>query len=195
VGVGLTVVTGPQVMSPTDGSPVLAVLGVAAGLGAVALWTSYGISNATFLRKHPDMGGSTWSATVGVFTGLLAVALVPIAWLPGPFTGAGSPAAGDLQRLVVVAILLGVAVSWGGTWLWNEASSRLSTTLAGLLIVTETISGYTYAYILDARLPPATELAGFILVIAGVVLVTRLRTPAPPHRVLRQAQEASAKEG
>ena len=191
VGVGLTVVTGPQVMSPTDGSPVLAVLGVVAGLGAVALWTSYGISNATFLRNHPAMGGSTWSAIVGVFTGLLAVALVPIAWLLGPFTGAGGPAAGDLQRLVVVAILLGVAVSWGGTWLWNEASSRLSTTLAGLLIVTETISGYTYAYILDARLPPATELLGFILVIAGVVLVTRLRTSEPSDRVLARLRNVS----
>ena len=42
-------------------------------------------------------------------------------------------------------------------------------------IVTETISGYTYSYVLEARLPPPTELLGFLLVIVGVVLVTRLR--------------------
>ena len=78
----------------------------------------------------------------------------------------------------MVGLVLGVAVSWGGTWLWNGASSRLSTTLAGLLIVTETISGYTYADLLERRLPPATELVGFALVITGVVLVTRLRAPA-----------------
>ena len=77
------------------------------------------------------------------------------------------------------AVLLGVLVSWGGTWLWNEASSRLTTTLAGLLIVTETIAGYTYAYIVEARFPPPTELVGFALVIIGVVLVTRLRTCVP----------------
>jgi len=176
VSVGLAVVSGPQVMSPTDGSRLLAVFGVVAGLGAVALWTSYGISNATFLREHPDMGGSTWSAIVGVFTGLQAVALVPIAWLLDPFTGADGPGAGNLQRLVVVALLLGVVVSWGGTWLWNEASTRLSTTLAGLLIVIETIAGYTYAYIVETRFPPPIELFGFVLVISGVVLVTRLRT-------------------
>jgi len=179
VSVGLIVVSGPQVLSPTGGSRLLALFGVVACLGAVASWTSYGISNATFLREHPDMGGSTWSAIVGVFTGVLALALVPMAWLLSPFSGADGAAAGDVQRLVVVAVLLGVLVSWGGTWLWNEASSRLTTTLAGLLIVTETIAGYTYAYIVEARFPPPTELVGFALVIIGVVLVTRLRTCVP----------------
>ncbi len=183
VTVGLAVVTAPRIAAPSgDGSSGSVVVGVLAGLGAVALWTSYGISNARLLRRHPDLGGSAWSAVVGVFTGILALALVPVALLLGPFTGAGGPSIPDVQGLLVVAVLLGVAVSWWGTWLWNDASSRLSTTLAGLLIVTETIAGYTYSYLVELRLPPLTELLGFALVIAGVVVVTRLRPTSTEAR-------------
>jgi drug/metabolite transporter (DMT)-like permease len=132
------------------------------------------MSNATFLRQHPEVGGSAWSAIVGVFTGVLAMALVPIALLLGPTAGGSDINAPDIAALVAVGAVLGVVVSWGGTWLWNEASSRISTTLAGLLIVVETISGYTYSYVLKQRLPPVIEVLGFALVVAGVVVVARL---------------------
>ena len=175
VGIGLAIVSGPQILHPADTSALSVTFGVVASLGAVAVWTSYGIGNASFLRRHREVTGSTWSGVIGLFTGVLSIALIPLALLLGPFGGADDPTRQDLVSLILVAAVLGIAVSWWGTWLWNEASSRLSTTLAGLLIVTETISGYTYSYMLQGRLPPPTELVGFALVIAGVVLVTRLR--------------------
>jgi drug/metabolite transporter (DMT)-like permease len=185
VGVGLVTVSGPQLLRPMTGTVLSMAVGIAASVAAVAVWTSYGIGNATFLRRHPDMGGSLWSAIVGVYTGALALALVPLMLLIGPLNEGGGPTGSDLGGLLAVSAALGVAVSWGGTWLWNEASTRLSTTLAGLLIVTETISGYTYSYLLHAKLPAWTELFGFALVIAGVVTVTRL-TPRSPDDGERQ---------
>jgi drug/metabolite transporter (DMT)-like permease len=181
VGVGLVTVGAPQLLRPTNGTVLTMALGIAASVGAVALWTSYGISNATFMRRNPDLGGSLWSAIVGVYTGALALALIPVALLMGVLNESGDVAGDDIAGVLAVSAALGIAVSWGGTWLWNEASARLSTTLAGLLIVTETISGYTYSYLLEAHLPALTELAGFALVLAGVVTVTRLQAePEPP---------------
>jgi drug/metabolite transporter (DMT)-like permease len=174
VGAGLATVSGPQLLSPVNGSPLSVIVGVVASVVAVGTWTTYGMSNATFLHQHPEVGGSAWSAIVGVFTGVLAIALVPIALLLGPTAGAGDINAHDIAALGAVGAVLGVVFSWGGTWLWNEASSRISTTLAGLLIVVETISGYTYSYFLKERLPPVIEVFGFALVVAGVVVVARL---------------------
>ena len=181
VGVGLTTVSAPELVGSPSTSATSVIIGVAAALGAVAVWTLYGVTNAEFLTRHPEVGGSTWAAVVGIFTGGLAVILIPVALLLGPRTGVGAPpSTADVGLLIGVSVVLGLAVSWGGTWLWNETSSRLPTTLAGLLITVETISGYIYAYILEARLPAPLELVGFALVITGVVMVSRLRPNRDP---------------
>jgi drug/metabolite transporter (DMT)-like permease len=79
--------------------------------------------------------------------------------------------------------LLGVAVSWGGTWLWNSASARLPTTTAGLLINVETVSGYVYVYLARHQWPPLGQLLGFVFILAGVGLaLTRRQTPGRPRQ-------------
>jgi hypothetical protein len=76
--------------------------------------------------------------------------------------------------------LLGVVVSWGGTWLWNTASARVPTTTAGLLINVETVSGYVYVYLARHQWPPLGQLLGFALILAGVGLALGYRQ-APRH--------------
>ena len=49
------------------------VLGLAAAVGAVALWTWYSLSNATFLAARPAIPAGSWSSVVGLAT--LAVTL------------------------------------------------------------------------------------------------------------------------
>jgi drug/metabolite transporter (DMT)-like permease len=79
--------------------------------------------------------------------------------------------------------LLGVAVSWGGTWLWNTASARLPTTTAGLLINVETVSGYVYVYLARHQWPPLGQLLGFAFILAGVGLaLTRRQAPGHPRQ-------------
>jgi drug/metabolite transporter (DMT)-like permease len=72
-------------------------------------------------------------------------------------------------------MVLGVVVSWAGTWLWNLASSRLSPAAAGLLINVETVAGFGYVYAARLQWPPAGQLIGLILVLAGVSITMRRR--------------------
>jgi drug/metabolite transporter (DMT)-like permease len=150
--------------------------GLLAAFGAVVLWTWYGLANARFLAEHQGVTPATWSTVVGVATGAVTVAVLPLAkaanQLVEPTTTSPS-----VVRLIIAAIILGVVVSWAGTWLWNAASSRLAPALAGLLINVETVSGFAYVYAARHQWPPTGQLLGLALVIVGVVLA-----PSPlPH--------------
>ena len=60
----------------------------------------------------------------------------------------------------------------------NEASQRLPTTLAGQLIIFETLAALAYAYLLRHSLPPPLTLLGVLLLITGVLQGVRLK-PKP----------------
>ena len=73
---------------------------------------------------------------------------------------------------------IGLFASWLGTLCWNAASQRLPTTLAGQLIVFETLAGLAYALALRGGTPPAATLAGAALLVAGVAWALRAK-PVP----------------
>ncbi|HEV7915277.1 MAG TPA: DMT family transporter, partial [Albitalea sp.] len=75
-------------------------------------------------------------------------------------------------------LAIGLFASWLGTLCWNEASQRLPTTLAGQLIVFETLSALAYAFMLRRQVPAAATLAGVALLVAGVIWALRAR-PEP----------------
>jgi len=159
--------------------------GVVSSFVAVALWTWYGLANAAFLQNHPEVGSAAWSAVVGVGTGVITFLGLPLAALAGQIGGSRDATGSGLSplgELVIGSIVLGVLVSWAATMLWNSASARMSTTAAGMLINVETVSGYTYLYAAARQWPPIVELAGFAIILLGVVLVVRLPTAAvrPP---------------
>lgn len=111
---------------------------------------------------------------VGVFTGAVALAGLPVAAVTGQLAAPGTGHPGPSQ-LVAAVTFLGVVVSWAGTWLWNLTSSRLSPALAGLLVNVETVSGFGYVYAARHQWPPPGQLAGLILVMAGVTLTVLAR--------------------
>ena len=163
----------------------LGLIGLAAAVGAVALWTWYALANARFLADRPGIPAGSWSSVVGLATLVVTLAaLLPIALLGHRSWPAVSRR--DAAMFIAGIALLGVAVSWGGTWLWNTASARLPTTTAGLLINIETVSGYGYVYLARHQWPPLGQLLGFALILAGVGLaLTRRQTlSAPPGRPL-----------
>ena len=168
---------------PAAATPLGArLIGLAAAVGAVALWTWYALANARFLAARPGIPAGSWSSVVGLATLVVTLAaLLPVALL-----GHTSwPAAGrrDAAMFLAGIALLGVAVSWGGTWLWNTASARLPTTTAGLLINVETVSGYVYVYLARHQWPPLGQLLGFAFILAGVGLaLTRSQTPGRPRQ-------------
>ncbi len=155
-------------------------------VGAVVCWTWYPIRNAEWLRAHPDRSPRAWATAQGLAT--LPLALVGYAltwawsaWAAEGKTGGGSagveafampfgPRAADFIGLVFA---LGLLASWLGTLCWNEASQRLPPTLAGQLIVFETLAALAYAFVLRGQWPQWQTFAGVALLVGGVVWAVR----------------------
>jgi len=170
--------THPSVAAPLGAR----LIGLAAAVAAVALWTWYALANARFLAARPGIPAGSWSSVVGLATLVVTLAaLLPVTLLG--HTSWPAVSRRDAAMFLAGIALLGVAVSWGGTWLWNTASARLPTTTAGLLINVETVSGYVYVYLARHQWPPLGQLLGFALILAGVGLaLTRSQTPGHPRQ-------------
>ncbi|HEX6873107.1 MAG TPA: DMT family transporter [Micromonosporaceae bacterium] len=152
------------------------VLGVLAAFGAVAVWTWYGLANARFLSRHPEVPGGGWSTVVGLGTAAITVVALPLALATDQFQPPSEPGAAGVTAFILASLVLGILVSWTATGLWNVASARLSATAAGMLINIETVAGFAYVYAARTQWPPWGQLAGFALILIGVLLVVRLPT-------------------
>jgi drug/metabolite transporter (DMT)-like permease len=155
-------------------------LGAALAVGAVVCWTWYPIRNAEWLRAHPDRNPRSWATAQGMATLPLALLGYAGMWawsalsgdtFPMPF----GPRVGDF---LVLMFSIGLLASWGGTVCWNEASQRLRPSLAGQLIVFETLAALSYAFMLRREWPQPQTLAGIALLVAGVMWALRTR-PEP----------------
>jgi len=164
--------------------------GAALAIGAVVCWTWYPIRNADWLRAHADRSPRTWATAQGVAT--LPLALVGLAvYLALAGAGVGvDPAWVDAtaplslvlgpRPVEFLGLIFAVALfaSWLGTLCWNEASQRLPTTLAGQLIVFETLAALAYAFLLRGEWPAPATWAGIAVLTAGVLWALRVK-PEP----------------
>jgi drug/metabolite transporter (DMT)-like permease len=153
-------------------------LGALLAAGAVACWTWYPIRNAEWLRAHPDRSARGWATAQGLMTLPLALLGYALTWLWHGASGSAfempfGPRAGDFLLLMFA---IGLFASWLGTLCWNEASQRLPPTLAGQLIVFETLAALGYAFGLRGGAPQAGTLVGVALLIAGVVWAVRTQS-------------------
>lgn len=155
-------------------------LGALLAGGAVVCWTWYPLRNADWLRAHAERSPRAWATAQGLATLPLAALGFALTWVffalaepawpmplgprPGPYVG--------------VMFAIGLLASWLGTLCWNEASQRLPTTLVGQLIVFETLSALSYAYLLRQQWPAPATLTGIGLLVAGVIWALRVR-PEP----------------
>lgn len=143
--------------------------GIGLSLLAMASWTAFSLLNAAWLRRHPEVRATDWANWLGVATGagglLLAVTLgTP---LPQLVVQPGWP----LFALIVLAI--GFGSSWLATILWNMASQRLSASLCGQLIVSETLFALLYSFLWDGRWPSGLQWAAALLFTAGILASIR----------------------
>jgi drug/metabolite transporter (DMT)-like permease len=174
--IGLMLVNASE-LAHLDGSRSTSdyALGCFITLGALAAWTWYPIMNARHMKRNPRIASSTWATVQGLTT--LPLALIG-------FAGYGiyaslNPAAYDFplgprpKEFVGLMLTLGLCASWLGTMLWNKASQRLPTSLAGQLIVFETLSALLYAFIWRGAAPALQVFAGIALLCVGVVLGMR----------------------
>lgn len=147
-------------------------LGCFIALGAVAAWTWYPIMNARHIKQNPHIRSSTWATAQGLAT--LPLALIGFAGY-GIYTGLGGgtydfPLGPRPWPFIGLMLTLGLCASWLGTLLWNKASQHLPTSLAGQLIVFETLSALLYAFIWRGAIPTAPVAIGIVLLCVGVML-------------------------
>lgn len=155
-------------------------LGALLAVGALACWTWYPMRNADWLRAHPDRSPRSWATAQGIATLPLALAGTLGFWIWNEATGQAfeMPLGPTPALFVGLMLAIGLFASWLGTLCWNEASQRLPTTLAGQLIVFETLSALAYAFLLRREAPAATTLAGIAMLVGGVLWALRAR-PEP----------------
>lgn len=155
-------------------------LGAVLAVGAVACWTWYPLRNADWLRDHPGRHPRSWATAQGVATLPMAAAGFALTWAWFKLTGAPwtMPLGPRPEAYLGLMLAIGLFSSWLGTLCWNEASQRLPTSLAGQLIVFETLAALGYAFALRGQWPGGTTLTGIALLVAGVAWALRVE-PEP----------------
>jgi drug/metabolite transporter (DMT)-like permease len=163
-----------------DGAGARQALGAALAVLGVACWTWYPIRNARWLRAHPQHAGTAWTTAQGLTTlplALLAGGLVAAWHAVRPLGADGAPFAFPLgpRPLAFVALMAAIALlaSWLGTVLWNRASRLLPTSLAGQLIVFETLAALAYGFLWRGAPPDPVAIAGIATLVLGVLLGVR----------------------
>lgn len=139
--------------------------GIGYAVTGMVSWTAFSLLNATWLRRHPEVSLSDWSNWLGVATGSGALLL----WL-----ALGTPAQAlwaqpGFMQSVWVCLVSGLGSAWLATWLWNVASQRLSASLCGQLIVSETLFALLYSFLLDGHWPSWPQLAACVLFTLGIL--------------------------
>ena len=143
--------------------------GIGYALAAMLSWTVFGLMNSTWLKRHTDVNATDWANWLGVATGIGAVLL----WFA---TGSDIKVLLALDHsayIATICIVTGIGSAWLATILWNVASQRLSASLCGQLIVSETVFALAYSYAWDAQWPGALAVTACILFILGILASIR----------------------
>ena len=170
------VLVGYQALAADTGQhdPLLRLAGLACAVGALVSWTVYSLWNGLWLERRADISGHDWSLLTGVTTGALALLIaIPAFLMAGP---AKHDAAG-WSLFWGVSAGIAILASILGNGFWNRASRLLPMTLAGQMIVFETLFALVYGFLWERRGPTGLEIAAIVSLIAGVVWCARV------HRV------------
>lgn len=139
--------------------------GIALVTGSLVCWTVFAIFNSAWLKRHPEVNATDWANWLGIATGLGAVLL----WLAAGSDASTLAAQDDRAVFAMLCIATGFGSAWLATILWNIASQRLSASLCGQLIVSETIFALLYSFAWDGRWPTGVQLAACVLFTLGIL--------------------------
>jgi drug/metabolite transporter (DMT)-like permease len=157
------------------------LLGALLALAALASWTVYGVMNARWLKARPYLASEAWASAQGLAT--LPIAIIGYALVCGYYAAFAPerfavPWGARPWLFLVLSVAMGLLSSWLATLAWNKASSLLPTSLAGQLIVFETLAGLAYVFVYRGEWPGGVLAAGVALLVAGVVIGVRAFTVA-----------------
>ena len=139
--------------------------GVAFAIASMVCWTAFGLLNAAWLKKHPNISATTWTNWLGVATGLGALVL----WMVAGSDANVLLAQQNQVQTALICIATGIGSAWLATILWNIASQRLSASLCGQLIVSETLFALFYSFLWDGQWPSLLQGLACVLFVAGIL--------------------------
>ena len=143
--------------------------GVAFALVSMACWTAFGLLNAAWVKKHPNISATTWANWLGIATGFGALGL----WLVAGSDAKVLLAQQNWAQAAIICIATGIGSAWVATILWNIASQRLSASLCGQLIVSETLFALFYSFAWDGQWPTLLQALACVLFVTGIVASIR----------------------
>ena len=132
---------------------------------AMASWTLFALLNAAWLKRNPQVNATDWANWLGIAAGLGAFLLWWVAGSDLPKLAAQP----DLGLFALLCLGTGFGSAWLATILWNLASQRLSASLCGQLIVSETVFALLYSFAWDGQWPSLVQLAACALFILGIL--------------------------
>lgn len=136
---------------------------------SLVCWTAFAILNSAWLKRHPEVNATDWANWLGVATGLGALLM----WLLAGSDVNVLAGREDRWMFVLLCVIAGVGSTWLATILWNMASQRLSASLCGQLIVSETIFALLYSFAWDGRWPTLVQLTACVLFTLGILASIR----------------------
>ena len=146
--------------------------GIAYAFVSMVCWTLFAIFNSAWLKKHPEVSAADWANWLGVATGLGAGLL----WLFAGSDVKTMTSDPKFASFAIICIVTGLGSAWLATIFWNIASQRLSASLCGQLIVSETVFALIYSSWWDGQLPD------LLAIVAGVVFVLGILASIKAHR-------------
>lgn len=171
-GAGLVIMmsaTNSELIKSGDSNSGEFAWGVVLATAAMVSWTVFALLNASWLKRHPEVNATEWANWVGIATGLGALVL----WMvTGSDTG-DLLAVDNVVFVAVVCIATGIGSAWGASILWNVASQRLSASLCGQLIVSETLFALFYSFLWDGDWPNASQMIAAVLFTLGILASIR----------------------
>lgn len=183
--IGLLVINAPHILS--HDSPTTFVQGLIFAFLALLGWTWFAVVNSQFLKQHSDISPTQWSTIIGVATlfWVLLFAGILIGFF-GEELGIQKYQISDpeLIQFLIGSSILGLLCSWVGASLWNKACVYLPISLAGQLMVFETIFGLLFFYALEQQLPPLLEALGIVFFLVAIIYGIRVSSRQPVARRL-----------
>ena len=140
--------------------------GIFYAVAAMASWTAFALLNSRWLKSHPDLKATDWANGLGMAAGVGALGM----WVLMGSDLKVLLALEDRAMAATVCIATGLGAAWLATLLWNVASQRLSASLCGQLIVSETIFALLYSFAWDGYWPSLTQFAACLLFVFGILV-------------------------
>jgi drug/metabolite transporter (DMT)-like permease len=163
---GLLLMANATLVTHQEGVTAVQWRGVALAVAAMACWTAFALLNSYWLTRHPNLNATDWANWLGVATGLGAFVL----WRVAGSDVVVLRALEDRSWLAFVCIATGLGSAWLATLFWNVASQRLSASLCGQLIVSETVFALIYSFAWDGHWPGTAQLAACVLFVLGILI-------------------------